>query len=108
MRRCLDQGDPPDEALLARAIEVFKLHYAAVNGEKTRIFEGVFAGLDAWRATGLPLAVLTNKPAAFTEPLLERMGLKHLSPSSSPATARLSASCTPNRCVKPARGWAAP
>ena len=77
MRRCLDQGDPPDEALLARAIEVFKLHYAAVNGEKTRIFEGVFAGLDAWRATGLPLAVLTNKPAAFTEPLLERMGLKH-------------------------------
>ena len=108
MHRCLEHGDLPDEALLARAIEVFKPHYAAVNGEKTRIFEGVLTGLNAGRVTGLPLAVLNNKPAAFTEPLLERMGLKHLSPSSSPATARLSASCTPNRCVKPARGWAAP
>ncbi len=37
----------------------------------------MLAGLEAWRATGVPLAVLTNKPAAFTEPLLERMGLKH-------------------------------
>lgn len=75
VRRCLDRGTPPDEALLARAVEVFKPHYAAVNGRKTRIFDGVLAGLDAWQATGLPLAVLTNKPAAFTEPLLERMGL---------------------------------
>ena len=77
MRRCLDHGNPPGEALLARAVEVFNLHYAAVNGEKTRIFEGVLVGLDAWRATGLPLAVLTNKPATFTDPLVARMGLKH-------------------------------
>jgi len=37
----------------------------------------VLAGLAAWHATGLPLAVVTNKPAAFTGPLLEQMGLKH-------------------------------
>ncbi len=77
VQRCLDRGAAPDEALLARAVEVFKRHYAAVNGNKTRVFAGVLAGLEAWRATGVPLAVLTNKPAAFTEPLLERMGLKH-------------------------------
>ena len=77
VRRCLDRGTPPDEALLARAVEVFKRHYAAVNGKETRIFAGVLAGLEAWRSTGVPLAVVTNKPAAFTEPLLERMGLKH-------------------------------
>lgn len=29
-----------------------------------------------WQATGLPLAVITNKAAAFTEPLLERKGLR--------------------------------
>ena len=77
VQRCLDRGAAPDEALIARAVEVFKRHYAAVNGNETRIFAGVPAGLEAWRATGVPLAVLTNKPAAFTEPLLERMGLKH-------------------------------
>ena len=77
VQRCLDRGAAPDEALLARAVEVFKRHYAAVNGNETRVFAGVLAGLESWRATGVPLAVLTNKPAAFTEPLLERMGLKH-------------------------------
>lgn len=77
VRRCLDRGKAPDEALLERAVDTFRRHYAAVNGKKTRIFTGVIAGLDAWRATGLPLAVVTNKPAAFTEPLLERMGLTH-------------------------------
>jgi phosphoglycolate phosphatase len=77
VQRCLDRGAAPDEALLARAVEAFKRHYAAVNGNETRVFAGVLAGLEAWRATGVPLAVLTNKPAAFTEPLLERMGLKH-------------------------------
>ena len=77
VQRCLDRGAAPDEALFARAVEAFKRHYAAVNGNETRVFAGVLAGLEAWRATGVPLAVLTNKPAAFTEPLLERMGLKH-------------------------------
>lgn len=77
VRRCLDNGTPPDEALVARAVDVFRRHYAAVNGNQTRIFAGVLAGLAAWRATGLPLAVVTNKPAAFTGPLLEQMGLKH-------------------------------
>ncbi len=77
VRRSLDRGAVPDEALVAHAVEVFKRHYAAVNGNETRVFAGVLSGLEAWRATGVPLAVLTNKPAAFTEPLLERMGLKH-------------------------------
>ncbi len=75
VRRCLTWAAAPDDKALAEAVAVFQRHYAAVNGQKTRIFDGVLEGLDAWRATGLPLAVVTNKPAAFTEPLLERMGL---------------------------------
>lgn len=75
VRRCLTHGAPPDEAVLAEAVAVFQRHYAAVNGKFCRIFANVLPGLAAWRATGLPLAVVTNKPAAFTEPLLEAMGL---------------------------------
>lgn len=75
VRRCLTRETPPSEAQLNEAVAVFQRHYAAVNGKYCQIFANVLAGLDAWQATGLPLAVVTNKPAAFTEPLLERMGL---------------------------------
>lgn len=77
VERCLTWAAPPDDALLQRGMTAFRQHYAAVNGLQTRFFPGVLAGLEAWRATGLPLAVVTNKPAAFTEPLLERTGIAH-------------------------------
>ena len=47
-------------------------------------------------STGLPLAVVTNKPAAFTGPLLERMGL------SGYFTAVVSGDTTPHRKPHPA------
>lgn len=75
IERCLTHEAPPDAALMARATDAFTRHYAAVNGHKAAFFPGVREGLDAWRATGLPLAVVTNKPAAFTVPLLERTGI---------------------------------
>lgn len=65
----------PEGEVLDRAVAIFQRHYAEFNGTRSRLFPGVIDGLDAWRATGLPLAVVTNKPAAFTEPLLESMGL---------------------------------
>lgn len=75
VERCLSDGAPPAPALLADGIAVFQKHYTALNGSATRIYPGVVEGLDALRALGLPLAVVTNKPAAFTAPLLARMGL---------------------------------
>ncbi len=77
VERCLTRETPPDEDLLHAAIESFKKHYAAVNGLKAQFFPGVREGLAAWHATGLPLAVVTNKPAAFTETLIERIGIAH-------------------------------
>lgn len=77
IQRCLDRGNPPAAAQMERAVAAFKYHYAAVNGENTRFFSGVREGLEAWQATGLPLGIVTNKPAAFTEPLLIRTGLAH-------------------------------
>ena len=96
VRRCLDRGTPPDEAAMAEAVACFQRHYAAVNGEKTRIFPGVAEGLSAWASSGLPLAVVTNKPAAFTEPLLTRLGLNRY------FSAVISGDTTPHRKPHPA------
>lgn len=96
VERCLNRGVPPDEALMARAVAAFQTRYAAVNGQNTRFFDGVREGLRAWQATGLPMAVVTNKPAAFTLPLLERTGLKAYFP------VVVSGETTPHRKPHPA------
>ncbi|MDR2188178.1 MAG: phosphoglycolate phosphatase [Azonexus sp.] len=75
VERCLTRERPPEAGRLAAAISVFQRHYSAVNGRHSRLYPGVLAGLAAWRASGLPLGVVTNKAAMFTGPLLERMGL---------------------------------
>ncbi|OXS00841.1 HAD family hydrolase [Shewanella algae] len=49
--------------------------YDAVNGQKACLFEGIEALLDSALSRTLPLGIVTNKPARFTRPLLERMGL---------------------------------
>ncbi|MDR2112530.1 MAG: phosphoglycolate phosphatase [Candidatus Accumulibacter sp.] len=54
----------------ADALASFRRHYARENGRRARFFPGVREGLEAIRAKGLPMAVITNKPAAFTRPLL--------------------------------------
>lgn len=76
VERCLTRAAPPSAELLERAIVAFKRHYAEVNGRYATIYPGVLDGLRAWQATGLPMAVITNKAAAFTEPLLEGKGLR--------------------------------
>ena len=57
----------------ADARTAFLHHYAAVNGEASRLYPGVIAGLEAMRAKGLRLACVTNKQAVFALPLLEKM-----------------------------------
>jgi len=54
---------------------LYQAHYAAVNGAHAAVYEGVVEGLEALRAAGLPLAVLTNKPAAPARELLRRKDL---------------------------------
>lgn len=75
VRRCLTESARADEAEIDAAIGVFRRHYSAVNGLHTRLYPGVRDTLEALRARDLKLAVVTNKPEAFTVPLLERMGL---------------------------------
>ncbi len=77
VERCLTHERAPSSGELHTAIESFKRHYAAVNGRFTQIYPGVIEGLDAWKASGLKMGVVTNKPGMFTESLLERMGMSH-------------------------------
>lgn len=62
-------------ALYAQAWARYQHHYLAINGQHSRVFEGVAEGLQALRALGLRLACLTNKPNAFARPLLAQKGL---------------------------------
>ncbi len=77
VERCLTRGELPTGERLHAGIDLFKRHYAEVNGCRATIYPGVLEGLQAWRAAGVRLGVVTNKPGMFTEVLLERMGLAH-------------------------------
>ncbi|MEI7612931.1 MAG: phosphoglycolate phosphatase [Betaproteobacteria bacterium] len=57
------------------ALDSFKRHYTRENGRHAVIYPGVLEGLKALKAKGFPLAVITNKAAAFALPLLEMTGL---------------------------------
>jgi len=59
----------------AAAIEAFKRHYALSNGKYSTLYPGVVEGLEGFRRKGIRMACITNKAAAFSEPLLEMTGL---------------------------------
>ena len=67
VERCLPDIDA---TAVAAAQDIFRRHYAIENGRRSTLFPGVLEGLQAFRAAGLKMAVITNKAAAFTEPLL--------------------------------------
>lgn len=75
VRRCLAEHGTASDAEMAEAVTAFQRHYAEVNGLATTIYEGVVPALAALQAQGVAMACVTNKPAAFTGPLLERMGI---------------------------------
>lgn len=62
-------------ALYEPAWAAYQQHYRAVNGQYSEVFPGVIEGLDRLKAQGLPMACLTNKPAAFARDLLAKKGL---------------------------------
>lgn len=64
-----------DAELFARGRERFFAHYAVLNGQQAHAYPQARAGLILMCDKGLRLACVTNKPAAFTGPLLERTRL---------------------------------
>lgn len=69
--RCLPEIAAP---MLSAAEATFRAHYARCNGRDTRIYPGVREALAEFAGLGLPMAVVTNKAACFSEPLLSGLG----------------------------------
>lgn len=66
------QAEPEQHAA---GITAFCRHYDRLLAVKTRPYPGVVSGLETFRSMGLRLAVVTNKPLRFTEPVLAQTGL---------------------------------
>ena len=65
-------ADPPGTEI---AFEHFLRHYRDCLYDQTRLYPGVAEALSRLQAMGLSLGIVTNKPGAFTQPLLKAMGL---------------------------------
>jgi phosphoglycolate phosphatase len=65
----------PAEGLFARALPLLERHYRETYTARSRPFPGVRAGLERLHGSGLALACVTNKPEAFTVPLLTETDL---------------------------------
>lgn len=64
-----------DAQLYERAWALYQQQYQALNGQFSAVYPGVVEGLQRLREMGLPMACLTNKPAAFARELLRVKGL---------------------------------
>jgi phosphoglycolate phosphatase len=68
-------GREPDASEKAHAMTLYKKHYSAHIADHTTVYPGVIEGLDAFRARGLTMSVVTNKWMVYTEALLEHFKL---------------------------------
>ena len=72
------KDDPnTDELTFRQALDLFFTAYEDLNGQRSQVYDGVEIWLKALRFSGCRLGVVTNKPHAFTGPLLRKMGLDH-------------------------------
>lgn len=76
VERVLNEGRRPhDAAECAAALSIFRRHYADTNGQRVTIYPDVRETLATLKEQGIPCAIVTNKAAEFTEPLLAMLGL---------------------------------
>jgi phosphoglycolate phosphatase len=59
----------------SRGLKYFLEYYREHMLDSTRLYPGVQEALDQLHGTGIPLAVLTNKPIRFTLQMLEGLGI---------------------------------
>lgn len=76
VKRALEAATGRERELFERGLGLFLDYYADHLSDRTLPYPGVVAALDELVERGLRLGVVTNKPARFTEPLLESLGLR--------------------------------
>jgi phosphoglycolate phosphatase len=68
-------GRTADDESFARALPIFTELYGQNTSNRSRVYDGVPAGLDFLQAAGVTLACVTNKASAFTTKLLVELEL---------------------------------
>lgn len=71
----VDFSDAQIEKHFVAALAAYQRHYLAINGDYSKLYPNVIEGLQALRERGLRLACVTNKPMAFTLPLMVKKGI---------------------------------
>lgn len=70
-------GHQPSDDRVRDARVLLDKHYATSVESGSKLFPEVKEGLAALAATGVPMAIVTNKPTPFVEPLLTSLGIAH-------------------------------
>lgn len=60
------------------ALEKFLFYYRTLDNKDTVLYDGVSATLNSLKNRGYKLALITNKPSEFIEPILSSFSLSHL------------------------------
>lgn len=60
-----------------QAHDLFFKHYRHCNGQHTTLYPGVLETLQQLRQRGITQAICTNKPAEFTQALLQKLQIAH-------------------------------
>ncbi|WP_158780944.1 phosphoglycolate phosphatase [Pantoea sp. BAV 3049] len=68
-------GHQPSDDRVRDARVLLDKHYATSVESGSKLFPEVKEGLAALAATGVPMAIVTNKPTPFVEPLLTSLGI---------------------------------
>ncbi|RPA61575.1 HAD family hydrolase [Shewanella frigidimarina] len=66
-----------DEQVQITIQQALLQHYARINGDNSRLFDDLPELLSLFDAQSIPYGVVTNKPARFARPLVEKLGLTH-------------------------------
>lgn len=75
-RALAEAADPAQVSDIDDTVDRFESHYAKVVGTHAQLYAGVLPGLELLHAAAVPMAVVTNKPRAFTVELLERLHVR--------------------------------
>ena len=67
-----------DNALTERALEIFFTVYQIHTCVETQLYSNVLETLTALKSSGYRLAIITNKPELFIEPIINGLGLNGL------------------------------
>lgn len=80
VKRALEQSVQGQEiatTLFDEAFNIYYLAYQQVTCDKTYTYPGVFETLNYLNDKAYKMAICTNKPYGFIEPILDKLGIKH-------------------------------